>query len=200
MPPSFMRIHYTEIIRGQLVESIRYMRVPLGALSDDWLYPDTDRQFSGFTSGGCNVTDLVWDEATGFPAAFNTHNVHIAGVEACHLVSIDYFEQEVSQLPFTKLRGRRSDTLWLVTHHLLPVPVLVKIAEVPPVDLVEKDIVVCTTLERNGITPRFLAHATEGGRIVGFLAEYVKGRAADGRDFPLVPKPAELARLDVAAA
>ncbi|RYO88822.1 hypothetical protein DL766_010253 [Monosporascus sp. MC13-8B] len=123
------------------------------------------------------------------PTVFNARNVHIARAEACSPVSIDSFELEkLSQLPFTKLLGGCSNALWLVAHHLFSRPVLMKIAEVSPVGSAKNETVVYAALEGTGMMPRFLAHVTESGRIVGFLVEFVEGRAADDRDFPACEK------------
>ncbi len=37
-------------------------------------------------------------------------------------------------------------------------------------------------IENQGIGPRFLGHVTEAGRVIGFLMEYVAGRAAEVED------------------
>ncbi|RYP71638.1 hypothetical protein DL770_008095 [Monosporascus sp. CRB-9-2] len=103
----------------------------------------------------------------GLPHVSNARKAHTASAEACHPASIDCFElKKLSQLPFTRLLGGGSETLWLVTHHLLPAPVLMKIAEVPPVGLVENETVVYAALERKGIAPWFLAHVASSGRII----------------------------------
>ncbi|RYP58037.1 hypothetical protein DL769_009151 [Monosporascus sp. CRB-8-3] len=154
---SFMRIQYTEITAGQPLPEFR---------SGDW-----------------NVIDLVWDEVRGAPTMSNPRNAHIASAETCYLVSIDYFElKTLSQLPFTKLLGHRSDTLY-GDASLIPGPMLIKIAEVPPVDLVENETVVYAAPERTAITPRFLPDVPKSTWIVGFLVKDIEGRAAGDRDF-----------------
>ncbi|RYP04649.1 hypothetical protein DL765_010120 [Monosporascus sp. GIB2] len=119
-------------------------------------------QLPEFPSGNGNMVCLVWDAVRGAPAVFNAQAV-LAAV--------------------TKLLGGCSDPLWLVAHHLFSRPVLMKIAELPPVDPGKNETVVYATLEGAGITPRFTAHITESGRIVWFLVECFEGRAADDRDF-----------------
>ncbi|RYP05357.1 hypothetical protein DL764_003850 [Monosporascus ibericus] len=148
------------------------------------------------------LTDLAISYGTRprLPAASNARSVHVASAEACHPVSVGYFElKKRPQLPFTKLLGRRSDTLWLVTRRLLPAPVLMKIAEVPPVDPVENGTMVYAALKTKGIALRFLAHGTESGRTVGFLVEYAEGRAADDRDSRLREGPGEAPRRELAS-
>ncbi len=172
----YIRVQYTDTQDAQSVESIRYIRVFPDVLPANWLLPTTDIQLPEFPGGDWNVVDLTWTKGAGTVAAANPCTVDMADIYAWHPHSIDYFSLEkLVQLPFAGVRTRRSDSMWLVRHKFFPVPVLMKIAEVPPLGRAQNETMVYRSIEGKGIAPRFLAHVTEDGQITGFLLEFIEG-------------------------
>ncbi|OJJ47625.1 hypothetical protein ASPZODRAFT_131171 [Penicilliopsis zonata CBS 506.65] len=69
------------------------------------------------------------------------------------------------------------------SHSILPTPMIAKIArfewEIPRI---ERETRAYQLLESSGLTPRFLGHLHENGRIIGFLLEKVDARPASLQD------------------
>lgn len=61
-------------------------------------------------------------------------------------------------------------------------PLLVKRAALPAyIDSISRETHFYRLLDGLGVTPLFLGHVTDGGRITGFLAEYVQQQQEDGK-------------------
>ena len=183
----FMRILYTDTVNGRPVKSIRYVRVLEGALPSAWTSPATNIKLPEFPVGDWDIVDLVPDETKGGPAVSNPRRVEVPQIQPWHRLSVDYFAlQKLFQIPFVSLNGRRSDTLWMVRNDALPAgtPALMKIAEVPPLDLVKAETEVYRMLDGKGAAPQFLGHITENDRIIGFMTEFIQDvRPAHAGDF-----------------
>lgn len=176
-----MRFVYTDMVNGALEKSIRYARVLPGALPPDWMQPNADIKLPEFPQGKWDIVDLVPSDVKDEARAINPRRVGLLRLAPWHPLSIDYFELEkVDQHRYVKLRDHVSDTLYFVKHEALMrtagVPVaLMKLADSPPeLAAMKTETEVYQVLEGTGIAPRFLAHVTEGGRIVGFLVEYLQ--------------------------
>lgn len=187
--PCYMRIQYTDTASG--AKSIRYVHVQPNVLPSDWLEPNSDPQLPEFPLGDWNVAEIVRDDATGNPKVSNARNVDLSALEerirAWHPFSIDCCELErIAYLPRPEFRSCRRDTLCLVQYPLFPTPVVMKINEFPRFDgrspgrNIKYETEAHRVTDDQGITPMFLGHVTEGGRIIGFLIEYVRGRLPKG--------------------
>lgn len=192
-----IRILYVEEKDGKEWESIRYAKVQPNVFPSTWLEdPYTDFELPVFPPGDWRVVDIIRNEVTGEAQVSNPREDDrtLTGrldrdIDAWHPISVDYLELEkVSQILYTSLLWRRSDTLWLVTHEkLFPTPVLMKIAEFPVSDAltrVENETKVYQAIQGKGIAPEFLGHVTENGRVIGSLFEYIDGECPEKQDLP----------------
>jgi hypothetical protein len=81
-------------------------------------------------------------------------------------------------------------TFEAVSHSVLPIlfqsPVTTIIAKIArfewEIPRIERETRAYQLLEGSGLSPRFLGHIHENGRIMGFLLEKVEGRAASIQD------------------
>lgn len=192
-----IRILYVEEKDGKEWESIRYAKVQPNVFPSTWLEdPYTDFELPVFPPGDWRVVDIIRNEVTGEAQVSNPREDDrtLTGrldrdIDAWHPISVDYLELEkVSQILYTSLLWRRSDTLWLVTHEeLFPMPVLMKIAEFPVSDAltrVENETKVYQAIQGKGIAPNFLGHVTENGRVIGSLFEYIDGECPEKQELP----------------
>lgn len=194
----FIRILYVEEKDDKQLESIRYAKVQPNVFPSTWLEdPYTDFELPVFPPGDWRVVDIIRNEVTGEAQVIKPREddrmligrSSSNALDAWHPISVDYLELEkVSQILYTNLLWRRSDTLWLVTHEeLFPMPVLMKIAEFPVSDAltrVENETKVYQAIQGKGIAPEFLGHVTENGRVIGSLFEYIDGECPEKQDLP----------------
>ncbi|KAI1501117.1 hypothetical protein F5X99DRAFT_383949 [Biscogniauxia marginata] len=129
--------------------------------------------------------DWTWawiskDPESGLPSVTgHIKQPQVRGVSnVWHDTRIEYLDLEKIQVIHVEKRGcnRREDRMNLVKHPLFDGPVLMKIAEIPShMRSVESDTAAYKAIEGTGIGPKFLGHVTEGGRVMGFLVEWIEG-------------------------
>lgn len=189
--PCYMRIQYTDIESG--ARSIRYVRVQPNILPSDWLDPNSHPLLPIFPLGDWNVAELVRDDVTGDLQVCNARNVDLSALEEhipeWHPNSIERCALErIVPLPLPVFKSRRADTFWLVKHRTFPGLVLMKINEFPrfegrgPGRNIKNETEAHRVTDGKGITPMFLGHVTKGGRIIGYMTEYVRGRTPKAGD------------------
>ncbi|KAI1342931.1 hypothetical protein F5Y15DRAFT_412603 [Xylariaceae sp. FL0016] len=136
-------------------------------------------------SGDWNTAIAVWNKDTHkFCITDPSIQVLREVKNPWHPLKIDYNNlTKVSNVRVDSgWRDGQSDFLQLVTQTLLRMddvekPVFMKIASFPStrlIEAIERETAVYQRLRHTpGIAPRFLGHVTEGGRVFGFLTEYV---------------------------
>lgn len=183
----YFRVQYVDTIDNQPVKSIRYVRVfpndPRPAKGTDY-----DILYSDFPSGDWNFIDIVRDEVTETPIFSNSRKVDLyKNIQAWHPLSIDYLDLEKVPRSGEDSSDPEDSHFWLVKHDLFPSHVCMKTANILGWSMYEMKMETSSyrEIEGKGIAPKFLAHVTENGRIIGFLTEPITdGRPANpGKDY-----------------
>ncbi|KAH8820092.1 hypothetical protein F5884DRAFT_849370 [Xylogone sp. PMI_703] len=119
--------------------------------------------------GSWNEAYIQLDSHTGTYSIGNTARAkHIEMMNSWHPRRIDYLE-------FGKVKTLQQDRLQVVTHPDFDTPVLIKIASFPrEIPSLEQEATVYRLLHDTRATPDFLGHVTEGGRVIGFVTEYIE--------------------------
>lgn len=168
-------------------KAIKYVLVEDGVFPPYWVdklhYDELDAPlaFPPFPLGDWNVGRLSKDPATGAPYFkwLETLELPEAGhAWAWHPTRIDYFDlSPVTVEAEHAAADTRAEKLRRVAHPSFPgTTLLMKIADFPCLlPRVEREMRAYRMLEGTGLTPKFLGHVTESGRVVGFLLEWVEG-------------------------
>lgn len=174
-------------------KSIKYVLV------DDGVYPKywVDKMHAGeleapgfppFPVGDWNVGRLSKDAAQtgGAPRFSRLEALALPEVgDAWHPTRIDYFDL-LDHPSAARANAPKSSAeekkLMLIAHPSFPgKTLLMKIADFPSeLPRVEREIRAYKMLAGTGLTPEFLGHVTEAGRVVGFLLEWVEGADVPG--------------------
>ncbi|KAK7754310.1 hypothetical protein SLS62_003603 [Diatrype stigma] len=160
-------------------KSIKYVLVEYGVYPKYWVdkmhNDELAVDFPPFPVGAWNVGRISKDPQTGAPCFSRLETLALpeAG-NAWHPTRIDYFDlATVERCPDA---SKRAEKLRRVAHPSFPGTMLMKIADFPSqLPWVEREIRAYRALEGTGLTPRFLGHVTESGRVVGFLLEWLEG-------------------------
>ncbi|KYK61638.1 hypothetical protein DCS_02781 [Drechmeria coniospora] len=165
---------------------VKYVTVDPGVL------PKDDRTFApiflpllpSFPVGDWNEGHVSKDPLTGEPTFSRCERKELAGISnGWHSTSIDHLE-------FTKVERLRQ-YMHVVTHANFDRPLLVKFTEFPwQVSYFEAETTAYEWIHGQGVGPEFLGHLAEGGRIIGFVLEYIEGARFAG--------PEDLAACQVA--
>ena len=115
-----------------------------------------------------NEAHIHLDKHSGTHSIRNTTRTsYLEMMDIWHHRKIDYLE-------FVKIEALQQDRLQVVTHPDFDAPVLIKVASFPWEQLsLERESTVYGLLHGSGATPEFLGHVTEGGRVIGFITEYI---------------------------
>lgn len=83
--------------------------------------------------------------------------------------------REIDYLEFVNVETLQQGRMQVVTHPDFDASILIKIAssssEIPSL---EREIAVHRLLRGSGVVPQFLGLVTEGGRVIGFITEYIR--------------------------
>jgi hypothetical protein len=120
-------------------------------------------------TGDWNEAHIHWDKHTDTPSITNTTRTkHLERMEVWHDRRIDYVD-------FVNVETLQQDRMQVVTHADFNTPVLIKIASFPwEIPSVEREAAFYKLLQKSGATPEFLGHVTEGGRVIGFITEFIR--------------------------
>jgi predicted Ser/Thr protein kinase len=132
------------------------------------------------SAGDWDEIHIQLDRHTGAHISNTSRTNHPGMMDTWHPRKIDYLE-------FVNVDTIQHDRLQVVTHSDFEVPVLIKIASFPwEISSLEPEVKMYRLLHGSGTTPEFLGHVTEGGRVMGFITEYIeemplmKGRNKQG--------------------
>ncbi|KAF2972704.1 hypothetical protein GQX73_g1006 [Xylaria multiplex] len=145
---------YRFLINGK---DVKYVTV------DPGVFPKDDRNFAP-----------ILEPSTGRPVFSRTTNHVLPGVESTwHPTRIDHLE--------LKKLDRLRQNIHLVTHPLFNRPVIVKFAEFPwQIPYYEAETTAYEWIDGAGVSPKFLGHLTEAGRVIGFILENIDGARTAG--------------------
>lgn len=155
---------------------VKYITVEPGAL------PKDDRTFTPvlltllptFPPGDWNEGHIAKHPDTGLLFFAWTKQSSLPGVENIwHPTRIDHLDLEYLQ--------RIRQNVHVVQHRLFNNPVLIKFTEFPwQTPYLEAETTAYEWINGKGIGPEFLGHLTEGGRVNGFVLEYLEGASSAG--------------------
>lgn len=169
-----------------LAKSLRWALVPLaltavsialqyGILTQalDYVYARTRQTILDILHRARNDRD---DAATGHGSIIGSYGANQSSFEVTpwHPRTIEYSE-------LVKVMTIQEGRLEVVQHPDLGTePVLVKRAALPEyIDSISRETAFYHVLDGLGVTPLFLGHVTDAGRITGFLSEYVQQQQED---------------------
>ena len=158
---------------------VKYVTVDPGVL------PRDDRTFApillptlpAFPPGDWNEGHISKDPLDGHPVFSRYTHSDLPGVSnTWHRTHIDHLE--------LKKLNRIRQNIHVVTHPLFDRPVLVKFAVFPwQMPYFEAETTAYEWVDGRGVGPKFLGHLTEGGRVFGFVTEYIDdARTAEAGD------------------
>ncbi|UKZ76475.1 hypothetical protein TrVFT333_004180 [Trichoderma virens FT-333] len=103
-------------------------------------------------------------------------------------VLVDWDDEEEGEYrflvdEFKELRRLRQN-IYVVTHPLFDQALFIKLAQFPwQIPFFEAETTAYEWIVNQGVGPKFIAHLTEAGRVIGFVLEYIEGaRSADVGD------------------
>lgn len=125
------------------------------------------------------VRDDRDDIATRSGGSIELQNVNNSNVDI-----IPWHTRTVEYSDLVKVATIQEGRLEVVRHPDLGAePVLVKKAALPSyIDSIARETAFYHLLDGLGVTPQFLGHVAEGGRVTGFVAEYVQQQQQHGGD------------------
>lgn len=134
--------------------------------------------FPPFPTGGWNSGHVAKSSETGRAAFVRTETVQFAGVKNL------WHPVKLNEVDFTR-QDRVRQRVHISTHPNVEdgKPVLVKLAVWPwEIPYIETETAAYQWISDSGIGPRFLGHLTEGkgGRVIGFVTEWLEGMSAAG--------------------
>lgn len=153
---------------------VKYVTTDPGALAgiDRTFEPDVVRIVPEFPSGDWTEGRMAKDARTGALFFSSVSTARLPAVERIwHPTLIDHLElEEVGQL---------RQNIHQVRHASFCEPVVFKFATFPwEIQFLEAETRAYEWIrDANDVGPKFLAHVTEGGRVIGFLMEHVQGAA-----------------------
>jgi predicted Ser/Thr protein kinase len=116
-----------------------------------------------------------WNEAhTHLDRHSGTHSIRNT-TKTSHLEMVDiWHHRKIDHLEFVKVEVLQHDRMQVVTHPDFDAPVLIKTASFPwEILSLEREATVYGLLHGSGATPEFHGYVTEGGRVIGFITEYI---------------------------
>ncbi|EHK23712.1 uncharacterized protein TRIVIDRAFT_63870 [Trichoderma virens Gv29-8] len=98
-------------------------------------------------------------------------------------ISNTWHRMRIDHLEFKELRRLRQN-IYVVTHPLFDQALFIKLAQFPwKIPFFEAETTAYEWIVNQGVGPKFIAHLTEAGRVIGFVLEYIEGaRSADVGD------------------
>jgi hypothetical protein len=116
-----------------------------------------------------------WNEAhTHLDRHSGTHSIRNT-TKTSHLEMMDiWHHRKIDHLEFVNVEVLQHDRMQVVTHPDFDAPVLIKTASFPwEILSLEREATVYGLLHGSRATPEFHGHVTEGGRVIGFITEYI---------------------------
>lgn len=131
--------------------------------------PDVIQALPEFSPGEWIEGRVAKNDHTGKPYFSSTSTAKLPSVECIwHPTTIDHLE--------LKELDRLRQNIHKVSHSSFGKPVIFKFAVFPwQIQYLEAETQVYQWIQDKGIEPKFLGHVSEGGRVVGFLIEYIDG-------------------------
>ncbi|GJD02226.1 hypothetical protein CH63R_12556 [Colletotrichum higginsianum IMI 349063] len=171
---------YRFLVDGQHVKYVSTAPGTFAGHEDDRTFEPVllSELFPPFPTGNWNSGHATRDPETGEATFDRTERVQFSGVKnVWHPVILN-------ELDFTRL-DRVKQRVHLSTHPGVEEgkPVLVKLAVWPwEIPYAEAETTAYQWLSDSGVGPRFLGHLTEGegGRVIGFVAEWLDGARSAG--------------------
>lgn len=166
---------YRFLVNGK---DIKYITVDSGVIPSEYISfePVLKSFLPNFPPDDWNSGHVTKHQTTGDAFFATTTRSNFQGVEnTWHGTKIDHL-----QLTWI---SRIRQNIRLITCSLFEQPVVYKFAEFPwQIPMMEAETTAYSWIHGECIGPRFLGHVTEAGRVMGFLIEYVPGRAARTED------------------